>query len=89
MLLGGSLGDGADVALDVGDPLSGVVLSLSVELGVGGTSLLADLLGSGLSSLVVDTSGGLTNESGVGVDLVQSLGVVQRVVLLGVVSVGV
>lgn len=89
MLLGGILGDGVNVTLDVGDPFSGVVLSFSVDLGILSASLLPDLFLSGLSSLLVDTTGGLTDESGIGVDFVQGLGVVKRIVLLDVVSISV
>ena len=86
MLFGGSLGDGADVSLNIRDPFSGVILSLSVNLGVLGTSLLTDLFLSGLSSFFIDASSCLPNESSVGVDFIQSLGVIKRIVLLGMVS---
>jgi hypothetical protein len=89
VLLGGVVGDGLDVSLDVFHPLARAVLSVAVDLCLSGASLLAELGLSGLSALLVDASGSLTGESGTGLDDVEGLGVVEGVVFLGVVAVDV
>ena len=73
VLVDGSLTDGLDVALNVLDPLPGVVLSLLVYLGVLGVSLLPDLLLPGDSPLLIYLLVLLSQQSGVGVKLVQGL----------------
>lgn len=86
MLLLGIVGNGLQVSIDVADPLTGVRLSLTNDLLLSSSkaSLFSKTSLTSGTTFLVGTPGSLADESGVGVDLIKSLGVVQGVVLLGV-----
>lgn len=82
----GIVGNGLQVSIDVADPLTGVRLSLTNDLLLSSSkaSLFSKTSLTSGTTFLVGTPGSLADESGVGVDLIKSLGVVQGVVLLGV-----
>lgn len=84
----GVVGNGLEVSIHVANPLAGVALSLADDLLLGGgeASLFSETGLAGGTAFLVGTSGSFADESGIGVDLVKSLGVVEGVVLLGVVE---
>lgn len=82
------LGDGLEVSVDVADPSAGVGLALLDDLaGIGGeASLLGEIGLAGRSALLIGLAGSSTDQLGIGIHLVQGLGIVEWIVLLGVVE---